>query len=594
MTALSIQPPFPTFSEADGSPLEDGYIWIGTANLNPITNPIAVFWDAALTQPAAQPIRTIGGYPVNNGTPARLYVNSDYSIQVQNRNGSVVYSSPAATERYGNLITFADITGTLGSDRVSFLQAGTGAVLRTAQGKMRDVVSVKDFGAVGDGVADDTAAMQAAHNTGQIVYYPPGTYKFSTLTNITAGGIIGAGQTQTVLLSTNTTSADLITFTGASVGGPANALTFRDFMLQGQVPTKTAGAGIRVAPSPNQNTYAYASNVTTSYVPIGFDFVRASFFTLSGCKLLAYNVAGVQVANAWNNDAGDSSIMGCAFSTPYSSGSLPTGVKQLSSGGLRVIGNKFLGGNYGYWLNYTDSDGVGTNTSNLIISGNSIENFYSNAIAFTKASVSLTSFLNIVIADNEIAVALATPSAFLIATDSGSWLQNMTVTGNVMQLPGTTNSYGLALTGVTCLNISGNTFRGNGGTSLAIGLTSCVDAKIGTNVYSNITTPYALTTPGANNSVVLDSQSGSATTSSSGWSAYYGSLYIGPTTTITFTQPFQVTPQVTDVVFSLASGDGTVGAIVNSVSKTQLEFTPLASRTPGYVATLYWKVFGVL
>lgn len=180
MTALSIQPTFPTFSEADGSPLEDGYIWIGTANLNPITNPIAVFWDAALTLPAAQPIRTIGGYPVNSGTPARLYVNSDYSIQVQNRNGSVVYSAPAATERYGNLITFADITGTLGSDRVSFLQAGTGAVTRTAQSKLRDVVSVKDFGAVGDGVADDQTAFNNAAATGKAYIAPNGTYKRGT------------------------------------------------------------------------------------------------------------------------------------------------------------------------------------------------------------------------------------------------------------------------------------------------------------------------------------------------------------------------------------------------------------------------------
>jgi len=93
MTALSIQPPFPLITDIDGQPLEDGYIWIGTANLNPITNPIAVYWDAALTQPAALPVRTRGGYPVNSGTPARLYVGSDYSIQVQNKNGSVVYSS---------------------------------------------------------------------------------------------------------------------------------------------------------------------------------------------------------------------------------------------------------------------------------------------------------------------------------------------------------------------------------------------------------------------------------------------------------------------------------------------------------------------
>lgn len=165
MTALSIQPTFPIFTDIDGQPLEAGYIFIGVANLAPIGNPINVYWDAALTLPAAQPIRTIGGYPVNAGTPARLYVNSDYSIQVQNRNGSVVYSAPAATERYSGEvieITFNDVTGQLGSDRVNFLQAGTGAVTRSAQAKMRDVVSVKDFGAVGDGVTDDTAAIQAA------------------------------------------------------------------------------------------------------------------------------------------------------------------------------------------------------------------------------------------------------------------------------------------------------------------------------------------------------------------------------------------------------------------------------------------------
>ena len=48
------------------------------------------------------------------------------------------------------------------SEQVTFLQAGTGATQRTALAKLRDTVSVKDFGAVGDGVADDTAAFLAA------------------------------------------------------------------------------------------------------------------------------------------------------------------------------------------------------------------------------------------------------------------------------------------------------------------------------------------------------------------------------------------------------------------------------------------------
>ena len=175
MTTLSIQPPFPLITDIDGQPLEDGYIWIGVANLPPIGNPIAVYWDAALTQPAALPVRTRGGYPVNNGTPARLYVGSDYSIQVQNKNGSVIYSAPAATERYSGVVV------EISSTDVSFLQAGTGAVTRTAQSKMREVVSVKDFGAVGDGVTDDTVAINTAVATltsNSMLFFPPGNYVY--------------------------------------------------------------------------------------------------------------------------------------------------------------------------------------------------------------------------------------------------------------------------------------------------------------------------------------------------------------------------------------------------------------------------------
>lgn len=93
MSVLSVNPPYPIFSETDGQPLENGYIWIGTANLDPQVNPISVYWDSAKTIPAAQPIRTLGGYPVYNGTPARLYVGADYSIRVMDKNGSLVYSS---------------------------------------------------------------------------------------------------------------------------------------------------------------------------------------------------------------------------------------------------------------------------------------------------------------------------------------------------------------------------------------------------------------------------------------------------------------------------------------------------------------------
>jgi hypothetical protein len=74
-------------------------------------------------------------------------------------------------------------TATVGNDaRFSFVAAGS-ATTRTLQNKLRDTVSVKDFGAVGDGVTDDTAAIQAAINTGLNVFIPAGDYKIISTIN---------------------------------------------------------------------------------------------------------------------------------------------------------------------------------------------------------------------------------------------------------------------------------------------------------------------------------------------------------------------------------------------------------------------------
>lgn len=76
--------------------------------------------------------------------------------------------------------SLAALAASNGSSLVGHIAAGAGATARTVQSKLRDAASVKDFGAVGDGVTNDAAAFSAAINSGaKRIYVPAGTYALS-------------------------------------------------------------------------------------------------------------------------------------------------------------------------------------------------------------------------------------------------------------------------------------------------------------------------------------------------------------------------------------------------------------------------------
>lgn len=395
----SIVSPFPFFTDASGAPLEAGYIYIGQSNLNPETAPVNVFWDLALTIPAGQPIRTVGGYPSRAGSPSRFYVSNDtYSITVRNRNHALVFSafdqSDAPTSVFDvstQLITatagqltfaltaFTYMPGTdtleiyrnglrlnLGLDyletnsstvtlttaaaagdqflfqggsvvsgnqvpgsQVSFIQAGTGAVTRNIQDKARESVSVKDFGAVGDGTTNDTAAIQAAltymSSTGNNVLLPPGIYlsdPFSIFSTAYAGqaSFIGNDRERCVIKRKTPGASSFVTYGSATSTSYMSGIGF---------------SGITIDGGPKTNGPAFE----------GFDIVRSQF---ENCRFTGGSVAcklngGISVT-----------FTGCLFDNANRGLSIDK-FTSLAGGGwpnaIRIYGGEIVdNAEYGIWF----------------------------------------------------------------------------------------------------------------------------------------------------------------------------------------------------------------------------------------------------
>jgi hypothetical protein len=117
---------------------------------------------------------------------------------------------------------------------------GTAKVSRTVENKLQEVVSVKDFGAIGDGVADDTAAIQnaidAAAVNGLALVFPTATYKINSEIIHNADVIIDLQQS--LLDFSSCTDAQAWTITGGN--GSINKNCLANGILKG-VPTPADG-----------------------------------------------------------------------------------------------------------------------------------------------------------------------------------------------------------------------------------------------------------------------------------------------------------------------------------------------------------------
>lgn len=111
--------------------------------------------------------------------------------------------------------------------QVTFKSDATGGVVRYLHDKLSETVSVKDFGAVGDGVTDDTAAIQAAVDSfpanGGELFVPTGIYKVTAEINVKTPVLLLCEGRFDVSTSPNTSGTLLVTFRW---GGAADGYMF--------------------------------------------------------------------------------------------------------------------------------------------------------------------------------------------------------------------------------------------------------------------------------------------------------------------------------------------------------------------------------
>lgn len=260
--------------------------------------------DVVVTDADGATVDTMLGY--NKTRAEQVEVENDgFTGTLTDSSGAVSQGAGGKTNLDAILTSAATSAG--GADFMYLV--ATGGTARTIQAKFAEIwISVKDYGAVGNGVADDTSAIQAAINAvkalgGGVVYFPPGTYKTSSalsLTSATGVRYVGAGSRASTV-ATSSTTADTFLFTGC---------------------TSCAVENLRIAP-----------NVANS--GSGIELAGATVdFVINGLTMKSNHDVGILIAGTSNAYVTGSSIIGVVEDVYISGSNKPTVFNYSTFGGV--------------------------------------------------------------------------------------------------------------------------------------------------------------------------------------------------------------------------------------------------------------------
>lgn len=198
------------------------------------------------------------------------------------------------------------------TNKLQVLQSDTGAIARTVTHKLRDWVSVKDFGAVGDGVANDTAAFTAALAACDVVIVPEGTYNHTGIAISRDGAkLLGMGRGASILNCTNASTA------AVTVNGYLADVSIIGLTISRSVIATSGGYGIRWVES-------------------------ASRGLVRNCRVTAHHV-GISLCSTDFSTVDDVIVDGCVTTGVYMTNNSSNGALQWSLNNVLSSGNGYQG-----------------------------------------------------------------------------------------------------------------------------------------------------------------------------------------------------------------------------------------------------------
>lgn len=218
-----------SFTNGAGVPLVGGKVYTYDAGTS---TPRVTYQDAAGTAPNTNPV------VLDARGEATIFWDGSYKVVLKDSLDNTIWTVDGVSSGAGS-VSATDPTGgahwtsvqgfitylvsSAGSSVIGFIQAGAGAIKRWLQDKMRAKVSVEDFGAVGDGVTDDTAAILAAlasfGATAGTLEFERSFYKITApiLVSLSGMKLVAKSPLGAYLLTSNGQTFDLMRIAGSNV-----------------------------------------------------------------------------------------------------------------------------------------------------------------------------------------------------------------------------------------------------------------------------------------------------------------------------------------------------------------------------------------